>query len=597
LANRRFSLPGGGLALGVLGLAFWVLAVATASPSAIKALGLISIVGWAYFVALACMVAGFAMEVAAGSLRPARLTALLLGLIVILFGTSSAIFPYATLTDSYIHDGFVQYIVTHGHIAHQVDARFYWPGAFTLAAALVTFTGQHDAGAFLRWFPFVIEVAYLAPLLALAKASGVRQRTAYLGVAFFYSANWIYQDYFSPQALNFLFFLVIIATALTVWKAVPSVREGAVTYSRRFSNTLSSLRPRRLNGFDADASVSAGQEMAFIAIIALIIMAVVSSHQLTPVMVALGLGGLLLTRRLRRPELVLLAGVLTWAWVSLSASDFWGGKLYTIFGGVGHATASLNQNVTDRIVGSSTHVFIVDMRIATIAAVLIVALIGALRRATDDRALEFLAFAPFVTVLGQSYGGEGLLRAALFSLPFASLLAASAFAPNHEGTIPALFRLGVGTRSTPVRFGLTVGVALAIAGTVQTLDRGGNDFYQSFTPGEVAATTYVNAHLKPGYVFAAEAPFLPAGQALAGSVERFYASVQGTQIPVNTSKLLSSHAQYVVITTSQEHWGVEVNGFPYGWQTSVRQALLDHGYRVVASWPTATVYASAAVPK
>jgi hypothetical protein len=128
-----------------------------------------------------------------------------------------------------------------------------------------------------------------------------------------------------------------------------------------------------------------------------------------------------------------------------------------------------------------------------------------------------------------------------------------------------------------------------------TLDRGGNDFYQSFTPGEEAAVAYINAHLKPGYIFASEAPYLPAGQADVGSVTNFYASVQGTIIPVSTSELLKSHAQYVLISTSQERWGVEVNGFPYGWQSTVRKALLKHGYHVVAAWPTATVYAAASI--
>ncbi len=589
--NRRFSLPGGGLSLGALGLAFWLLAVTTASPGHIKALGLITIVGWPYFVALALLVTGFAIELAASTLRPARLTVLLIGLVVILFGTSSALFAFPTLTDSYIASGFVQHLVTNGHIAHQVDARFYWPGAFSLAAALVTFVGQHDAMSFLRWYPLVIELAYVAPLLALAKASGVRTRTGFLGVALFYATNWIHQDYFSPQSLNFLFFLVIVSTAMTVWKAVPVVSAGEISLSSRLRSSLASLRMRRLNGYDVDVAVSSGQELALIGVILVLILAVVSSHQLTPITVALALGGLLLTRRLRRPELVVAAGVLTWAWVSLSASDFWGGKLYTIFGTVGHTSASINQNLTNRIAGSASHVFVVDLRIATIGAVLLVGAFGALRRATDDRSLEFLALVPFVLVLGQSYGGEGLLRAALFSLPFASLLAASTFAPNHEGTITPWIGAGRVHRSSSVRFATTIAVVLTVTGVVFTIDRGGNDFYSSFTPGEVAAANYINAHLKPGYVFASESPFIPAGQTLAGSVERFYASVQGTEVPVNTEKLLGSHAQYVLITTSQERWGVEVNGYPYGWQTSVRSALLNAGYHVVAAWPTATVYA------
>src|SRR5690606_18972448 len=41
------------------------------------------------------------------------------------------------------------------------------------------------------------------------------QRLIWLGVWFFFLANWVGQDYFSPQALNFFMHLVIVAVCLT----------------------------------------------------------------------------------------------------------------------------------------------------------------------------------------------------------------------------------------------------------------------------------------------------------------------------------------------------------------------------------------------
>ena len=79
-------------------------------------------------------------------------------------------------------------------------------------------TGLPGAVGFLRWAPLVFELLYLPPVLVIARFSGAGVRAGWLGVLLFYATNWIDQDYFSPQALNYLFYLVILATVLACWQ-------------------------------------------------------------------------------------------------------------------------------------------------------------------------------------------------------------------------------------------------------------------------------------------------------------------------------------------------------------------------------------------
>src|ERR1019366_3139210 len=197
-----------GVVLGGAGLVFWVITVRESHFLNMNSYGLVSVLGWPFFVGLTLIVAGFTVELFRAPLRSMQLTILIVLLVIFVFGTPCAIEPVASLTTSWVHAGFIQYIVQHGHALNGYDARFSWPGGFSMGAVLVAFAGQANAIGFLRWFPLFIELSYLAPLLVIARFSGVSRRAGWLGVVLFYSTNWIYQDYFSPQALNYLFFLV-----------------------------------------------------------------------------------------------------------------------------------------------------------------------------------------------------------------------------------------------------------------------------------------------------------------------------------------------------------------------------------------------------
>jgi len=591
-ASVRQYVDAWSIGFAALSLVLWYTAVHQANFARMGPLGLVTVLGWTYFVGLALVVAGLAVELLRTPVRASRTVVMLIVLAVFLFGTASAVEPTASLADSWLHAGFTQYIVQHGHVLNNFDARFSWPGGFSLAAVLVAFSGQANALAMLRWFPLVMELLYMAPLLVIAKFADVSRRAGYLGVALFYAANWIHQDYFSPQALNYLFYLVVLAAVFAAWQSGPRERlvSGASDLRSRLALSLRVATHRRIAGEDAIPTWNARTTLWIFGLLTIIIAASAMSHQLTPYALMLSLGACLVSRRLARPELVLIVALFAVGWLSVGASNYWMGHLHDIFGGIGQISNTLGSNVANRVTGSASHRLIVDVRILIIVVLYVLAGIGALRRAASSRTLELLVAAPFVLLAVQNYGGEGLLRVVLFALPFSSLLAASAILPRRRGAIAAWVGAPRRTSRHRVLLGLLGGVVILGFSLGTTVVRGGNDSYEAFSRGELAAVNYTYDHVLHGQVMGMVAPYLPVGQKPAGSVDLFI--VAGSSTP-RLSELgavfLKQRPAWVVLSQSQEAWGEIVGGYPKGWIKSLQASLIDHGYRIAASWSTATV--------
>jgi hypothetical protein len=583
----------GSLGLGAAGLVLWVVAVRQADFLRMGSLGLVTVLGWPYFVGLGFVVAGTALELLRTPLRANRLIVLIIVLVVFLYGTACAVEPVAALGDSWLHAGFVQYVFQHGHALNNYDARFSWPGGFSLGAVLVAFAGQSNALDFLRWFPLVVELLYLAPLVVIARSSGVGRRAAWLGVALFYATNWIYQDYFSPQALNYLFFLVVLATVLATWEPRARLRTAAVREGlrERVADTRASITRLRLGGHEATAVRGSRTTLGLLGLLGLLCLASAISHQLTPFALILALVACLLTRRLARPELIVVAALVAVGWLSLGASNYWIGHLSDIFGSIGHLSSTFGSNVTSRVTGSASHRLVVDARILAIIALYLLAGVGILRRSPNSRSLEVLAGAPFLLLVVQDYGGEGLLRAVLFSLPFTCLLAASAILPNRTGPIrPLLARNRLGEHG---RTALRWTVAVVVVGfcLATTVVRGGNDAFEAFSSGELAAVNFAYDHVQSGQTIGMVAPYLPCGQRDIGSVQFFVAADVGGNptLRYDRSELLRTRPAFIILSQSQEAWGEIVAGYPRRWESSLENALVRDNYRIAARWPTATV--------
>lgn len=154
----------------------------------------------------------------------------------------------------------------------------------------------------------------------------------------------------------------------------------------------------------------------------------------------------------------------------------------------------------ERVQGSPGHVLVVRVRLLFSLVVWALAAVGALglwrRRALDLR-LALLAVAPFPLLVLQPYGGEMLLRVYLFTLPFASLLVASALASALAAWRPRALR-------TPVLVGV---LSVMVAGFLLT--RYGNERMDQFTLLEVATVDRLYDIVPPGGLLVAATGNLP----------------------------------------------------------------------------------------
>lgn len=584
----------GSLALAVAALALWFLAVDQANFSKMGLLGLVTILHWPYFVGLVLVVLGFTKELLRTPLRSRWLLVFIIILAVYIFGTACAVEPIAALADSYRHSGILEYFFQHGGPLPHYEADFSWPGSFSLGAVFVGFAGQANSLGFTRYFSLFIELMYLAPLLVIARSVGVGRRAGWLGIALFYVTDWIYQDYFSPQALGYLFLLITLAAVLATWSPKPHPKPPLSGFWRslrlRYHRSRAVFRVARIEGHDAVATGSNTQTLAVVGLLGLITFAMAISHELTPYALILMLLGCLITRRLGRPELVIAAALFVVGWLSLGATDYWIGHLNYIFSGFGQIGSTLSSNVTGRVSGSGAHQLAAETRILVIGGLYLLAGVGTLRRSTDSRVLEMLAGAPFVLLVISSYVGEGLMRVVLYALPFTALLAASAILPQVSGPIRSFvpnFRVRRHGRAAIwfLVFVIVLGSAFAT-----TIARGGNDAYESFSIGELDAVNYVDAHVHYNDTVGLISPYLPYNQADVGSIN--WVGLQtggGASLASLRSSLIKLHPRFIILSQSQENWGEIVGGYPKGWENSIFDSLLNRGFHVAASWSTATV--------
>jgi hypothetical protein len=382
----------------------------------------------------------------------------------------------------------------------------------------------------MAFFPTVIMVLYLVPLSALLLMTSGRTERLLLephqswrsllkptnagwvaGVWVFVVFQWTNQDYFSPQALAFLFFLCL----MVVLAHTALYRDGA---------------------FDA---LSGG-------VTVLLFTVIVSTHVLTALTVLFVIAGLTVTRQLRRPTLLLLCLFVFVAWQAYPAEPFY--KFYghrllqTLFA----AGDFVSSNVSGRVSGSGAHLTVGRMRIGTTAIVFALGLVALLSQLQFRRGLrrprvlwqslsQEMRFALawlFATLLVgpvSIYGGEMLIRTELFSLPpLAMIIAATA---DRRRVLAAV----AGT--------------LAVMAPFHIVTHYGNELYDYVSPGEIKGFEFIANNLAPGKIYGG----FPGGGFLNSASLRWRNSVVPNAkhpLPIATDFLLpNSH-----------HWGSQPGG-------------------------------------
>jgi hypothetical protein len=480
-------------AVAAVALVLGIWSLTRVDPQQIGGSGLVSALPFTYFVALALSLAGFVASLGLRRFVPGLLTWQVLVLVLILHGADPIIHGLPRLEASFRHLGIADNISQSGQLNTGLDAYFNWPGFFDVLGMLSGATGVTDLTGIATWAPVGINVVLLAPLLSLATRLTSNPRQAWAGVWVFYLTSWIGQDYLAPQAYAFVLLLTLLALLLSAFGgwAWPTDRNRFCRWLARGVSQLDGSVARQ--GLVGPSRVDAA---ILVVVCSLILMAMTASHQLTPFAVIPFLAVFLLTGRLRLRFLPVLAVVLPVGWLLFAASAYLQGHTGQLFGSFGDVGANTLGALSTKVSGSDSHMFVVYTRLAEVALVWVLAIIGAItgyKRKTPWLAAAAGTLAPLFLIPAQPYGGELLLRLYLFSLPFAACLAVL---PLMSDKIVASDRTGgLGLKRALIL--LLLGGLLA-ATTIVT--RYGNDSMESFSDDEIAVVDHLYSTAPTGSI-------------------------------------------------------------------------------------------------
>lgn len=528
---------------------------------AIDGYGLLSALPLTYLSALAGLLITFAVSVRSADVAPRWLYVQVVVLSVTLALAPVLLEPHARFATAYTHVGLVDYIQRHGEVLTGYDARFSWPGFFAAAALFADAAGVTPRDL-VRWAPLLLGLGYLLAFSALVSRFIPDPRRRAIAMAMLVLFNWVGQDYFAPQGLNFLLHLVFIALLATLYP-LARPRSGPVDLLQRLPWWRQvSPRDRELPEPAHPPAVRGGLLAALVAVFA----ASTVSHQLTPVFMLLSVGVLTLLRVIRSWTLVVLLSAVFLAWFVWGADDYWAGHLGELVGGVGELTSSLERNVGSRVEGTSSEAraTVVRTRIAMSVGLALLAAIGLLR--ARSRALlvpGVLALTPVVVLALQSYGGEAVLRIQLLSLPFQVVLAAYAVSlPPRHGSRSASRLLGTAATAAAA---CTVSIAFFLA-------RYGNESFEEMRPGDVSTVDALYAAAPRGASLYSLTDSMPWKDRSVGE-HRYVilgerSVLGGTPLDVEEVNGLleraasSDHRAFVVVTESQWNHVEQVFGGP-----------------------------------
>jgi hypothetical protein len=462
----------------------WALSIGQIDVRALDDLGFVSQMPPLMVVSLGLLAIGFALTLRVQPLPVWLGIAPSLLVIAMVYGLPTFVEDAPRFAVAYLHAGFTDRIATDGTLLPFVDARFNWPLFFVLGALVTQVAGIANALAMQPWAPVVSTLLYLPPVIVIYRSLTTDMRLVWAAVFVFVAANWIGQDYYAPQAFNYLLYLTVLAILFRWFRVegVPAWIGRAVEWvDRRWSGLRAPMRDLEPVPSPDRPFATPSQRAMLVVVLVILIGASAASHQLTPFAILAAVTALAVLGRTQLRGLPIITAVIVGLWVSYMTVVFLAGNLPGLLEDLLAAGQNASEAVGDRIQGSDTHVFVVQLRLAMTLGFWVLALYGFLRRVRLgylDLDTVALAFVPFGLLALQSYGGEMLLRVYLFSLPFMAFLVAAAFIPTPARPLSAWT-----TRALAVA---ALGLLLALMVT-----RHGNERADAITPAEAAAAAHL----------------------------------------------------------------------------------------------------------
>lgn len=531
--------------LVVIAVVLWWVSLSGIDLSGMGGLGLVDVFPIAFYLAVGLVIASMIIALVARTLSRFAVFAAFGALILVIYGTPAVVFSEPEYAWVYKHLGVIRYLEVHGSTNRLIDIYQNWPAFFAANAWLSRATGI-DPGRYAAWAPVFFEVCLLAAVLYALGGIIADPRRRYAAAFVWLLGSWIGQDYLSPQAMGIVLVIVALGIVLRIgaqggWDHAPVTALGRVAdrWRARAGHLVGILvRVPRTPGpaapaGDADAPQAVPDDPADraaaayprrdlavgIVLFSVLAVAVIISHQLSPVMLIMSLVVLALVTGWRRLWPVIVGVVaLEAVWLALAWTTVQKFGLLNIDGPVTPVQAGTGTPLP------GVSLVQLDARAIGVAfwALAAVGLVRMLRRTGTDPSTPLwvaaLAFTPYLIVPVQSYGGEAGLRAYLFSLPWLAVLGLEAIWPSGERRVaaravqPAPGPPSVGARLAGVASArrpwlLVVLAPLLVAALIVAYY--GQSLSDWMSPSDVAAAQWVETNAPAGSVIYSLSPGLP----------------------------------------------------------------------------------------
>jgi hypothetical protein len=451
-------------AIGVLPAAvtLWLLSLRGVRLDRMADLGLLQVLPVTFWIALALLTLGFCVAAYDRRTPNGLFAAYAIALIAIIHATPSLLYPELRYAWAWKHVAVIDAMIRHnGRVpdAGGFDIYNQWPGFFQFNALLLKATGLESPLGYAMWAQPLMNLLLLGPLVLIYRSITNDRRLVWAAVWIYYSCSWVAQDYFAPQAFAFLLFTSVIALV---------------------------LRQLRSSGSPSPGVTRRGWPPARLALVLIVEAAIVSSHQLTPMMLISALLLLSLPRRNRRVTVPALAGAvgLTVLWDVTVARPYVSENLGTLISSLARPDANLWSGVSRLSDAAPSQVTVAWIeRGLTGGVFLLAAMAFAVRPWVRRTPISLLVLAPLLPGLANAYGGEMVFRSYLFALPAAAFLVAALLLPPHGRLLVAM----------PFIYLLLLAMLGGLAFGYYAKEK-----ENQFTAQEAAAARYVTTETPPG---------------------------------------------------------------------------------------------------
>ncbi|MFB7703312.1 hypothetical protein [Streptomyces niveus] len=584
----------------VAAVALWVYALPRVGFRAMGDYGLLDRFPAQFYAALALLTCGFLVALRRAGTAPWWPAAYCVTLLVALKAPPAVLYDSVRYPWASKHDAVVNQLLLSGELrpngalSGNMSAYEQWPGFFTLTGGLVRAFGVDSAAVFLNWAPIALGLLLMPVLVLIYRTFTEDWRLVWTAVWIFQLANWVGQDYLSPQGFAYLLHLSVIAVVLRHF-----VRPGSAgrLRDRSFLDPASAAVP---------PPTGTRQRAVGVAALAPLILAVNASHQLTPVMLCVSLFALTLTRRYRNYGLLAVAALIMLAWDLTMGRPLFLETLGTLRDSLGRLTQNSRAGYAGELTGPGPEL---AGQANVLMVLAVAALAGAallLRRGLVRAALPLLlvSLAPVPLFVVNDYGGEMLFRVYLFGLPGAAFFAAAALVPAAGSPRGARRPVRRRARALTLHGALPLALLVLLAGFLPSYYGKEKMYYTP--PAETALVTRAIDRAPHGALILATTGSFPQALHRYDQVGHWFFAEQ--ELPEN-ERMLADPARhladgippgtdaYVILTRTQDIYAAGEGLLPPGGFATLRERLTasplfatveEHPYGIVLHYQPAT---------